>query len=57
MADELYLSALERKQLQGLSPKELYSLDVIVRSGSAETFSDALRELHEDPAEKQECSQ
>ena len=28
-------------------PKELHYLDVIVRSGIAETFADALRELHE----------
>ena len=47
MADEPNLTDLERKQLQRLSPKELHYLDVIVRSGIAETFSDALRELHE----------
>jgi hypothetical protein len=46
VADELYLSTLERKQLQRLSPKELYCLDVIVRSGIADSFSAALKELY-----------
>jgi hypothetical protein len=54
VADEPELTALERKQLQRLSPKEPHYLEVIVRSGLAETFSDALRELHENQADKQE---
>ena len=56
MADEPNLTELERKQLRRLSPKELHYLDVIVRSGIAESFSDALKELHEIQAEKQERS-
>jgi hypothetical protein len=50
------LTDLESKQLQLLSPKELHYLDVIVRSGIAETFSYALRELHEFQGGQQERS-
>jgi hypothetical protein len=56
VADAPNLTELERKQLRRLSPKELHYLDVIVRSGIAETFADALRELHEAQAEMQERS-
>ena len=54
MADEPNLRALEIKQLKRLSDKEKIMLWSIADAIEAETFADALRELHELQAEKQE---
>ncbi len=56
MVDKPNLTDLERKQLKRLSNEDKIRLWVIADAIEAETFSDALRELHEIQAEKQERS-